>query len=161
MLLQYVFSELFKGKSSTVVCNMAVTGVRFWAQWDGINKFTTRLFIDTLAANFTLWPEQRNIWFVFWPCIINVGKVNMEHQLDARITFLLISKISSTCFGHVELILEINKTVIVASSWCSIFTLPKETLSDYLSGCKGNTILESNSETSIELNILYLRPGCV
>jgi hypothetical protein len=25
---------------------------------------------------------------------------------------------------HVELILEINKTVIVASSWCSIFTLP-------------------------------------
>jgi hypothetical protein len=34
----------------------------------------------------------------------------MEHQLDATIT--------------VELILEINKTVIVASSWCSIFTLP-------------------------------------
>jgi hypothetical protein len=26
---------------------------------------------------------------------------------------------------HVELILEINKTVIVASSWSSIFTLPK------------------------------------
>jgi hypothetical protein len=111
----------------------------------------------------------------------------MEHQLDATVTVLLISKISSTCFGqtfvhlqerkteifttlqkpvkqatfipysakqqrsetlpatstghyticcknlslallkmskicpkHVELILEINKTVIVASSWCSI-----------------------------------------
>jgi hypothetical protein len=65
----------------------------------------------------------------------------MEHQLDATITVLLISKISSTCFGqticcknfslallkmgksfpkHVELILEINKTVIVASSWCSV-----------------------------------------
>jgi hypothetical protein len=112
----------------------------------------------------------------------------MEHQLDATITVLLISKISSTCFGqtfanlqerkteiftacgimsckygntniyvvhmwyvalvhviivsgcvllclgiivvlynkttvcpkHAELILEINKTVIVASSWCSI-----------------------------------------
>jgi hypothetical protein len=28
------------------------------------------------------------------------------------------------CPKHVELILEINKTVIVASSWCSIFTLP-------------------------------------
>jgi hypothetical protein len=26
--------------------------------------------------------------------------------------------------NHVELILEINKTVIVASSWSSIFTLP-------------------------------------
>jgi hypothetical protein len=34
----------------------------------------------------------------------------MEHQLDATITVLLISKI--------------NKTVIVASSWFSIFTLP-------------------------------------
>jgi hypothetical protein len=41
----------------------------------------------------------------------------MEHQLDATITVLLISKISSTCF---RLILEINKTVTVASSWCSI-----------------------------------------
>jgi hypothetical protein len=34
----------------------------------------------------------------------------MEHQLDATITVLLI--------------LKINKTGIVASSWCSIFTLP-------------------------------------
>jgi hypothetical protein len=33
----------------------------------------------------------------------------MEHQLDATITVLLISKISSTCFGQ--------------TSWCSIFTL--------------------------------------
>jgi hypothetical protein len=40
----------------------------------------------------------------------------MELQLDATITVLLISKISS--------ILDINKTVIVASSWSSIFTLP-------------------------------------
>jgi hypothetical protein len=30
--------------------------------------------------------------------INTVGKVNMEHQLDATITVLLISKISSTCF---------------------------------------------------------------
>jgi hypothetical protein len=30
----------------------------------------------------------------------NVGKVNMELQLDAKITVLLISKISSTCFGQ-------------------------------------------------------------
>jgi hypothetical protein len=29
----------------------------------------------------------------------------------------------NVCPKHVELILEINKTVIVASSWCSIFTL--------------------------------------
>jgi hypothetical protein len=34
----------------------------------------------------------------------------MEHQLDATVTVLLIFKI--------------NKTVTVASSWCSIFTLP-------------------------------------
>jgi hypothetical protein len=30
----------------------------------------------------------------------NVGKVNMEHQLDATITVLLIFKISSICFGQ-------------------------------------------------------------
>jgi hypothetical protein len=29
-----------------------------------------------------------------------LGKVNMEHQLDATITVLLISKISSKCFGQ-------------------------------------------------------------
>jgi hypothetical protein len=34
------------------------------------------------------------------PCILIVGKVNMDHQLDATITVLLISKISSTCFGQ-------------------------------------------------------------
>jgi hypothetical protein len=32
--------------------------------------------------------------------------------------------LSGICPKDVELILEINKTVIVASSWCSIFTLP-------------------------------------
>jgi hypothetical protein len=61
----------------------------------------------------------------------------MEHQLDATIIVLLIFKISSTCKKsqscapedgqrlapkHVELILKINKTVIVASNWCSILT---------------------------------------
>jgi hypothetical protein len=40
----------------------------------------------------------------------HVGKVNMELQLDATKTVLLI--------------LEINKTVFVASSWSSIFSLP-------------------------------------
>jgi hypothetical protein len=30
------------------------------------------------------------------------------------------------CPKHVELIVEINKTVIVAYSWSSIFTLPKK-----------------------------------
>jgi hypothetical protein len=29
-----------------------------------------------------------------------LGKVNMEHLLDATITVLLIFKISSTCFGQ-------------------------------------------------------------
>jgi hypothetical protein len=32
--------------------------------------------------------------------IDTVGKVNMELQLDATIRVLLISKISSTCFGQ-------------------------------------------------------------
>jgi hypothetical protein len=53
-----------------------------------------------------------------------VGKVNMEHQLDATVTVLLIFKISSTCFGQDFVHLQERKTVIVASIWCSIFTLP-------------------------------------
>jgi hypothetical protein len=36
------------------------------------------------------------------------------------------------CPKDVELILEINKTVIVASSWCSIFTLPIRELEYFL-----------------------------
>jgi hypothetical protein len=39
-------------------------------------------------------------------------------------------------FKHVELILEINKTVIVASSWCSIFTLPTR-----LTVCYGSSLI--------------------
>jgi hypothetical protein len=31
----------------------------------------------------------------------HIGKVNMELQLDATITVLLISTISSTCFGQI------------------------------------------------------------
>jgi hypothetical protein len=45
-------------------------------------------------------------------CIINVGKVNMELQLDATITVLLISKISSTCFGQTFAHLQERKTEI-------------------------------------------------
>jgi hypothetical protein len=41
-----------------------------------------------------------NALICVWPCIIKVGKVNMELQLDATLTVLLISKISSTCFGQ-------------------------------------------------------------
>jgi hypothetical protein len=40
----------------------------------------------------------------------NVGKVNMELQLDATITVLLISKISSTCFGQTFAHLQEHKT---------------------------------------------------
>jgi hypothetical protein len=38
------------------------------------------------------------------------GTVNMEHQLDATITVLLISKISSTCFGQTFAHLQERKT---------------------------------------------------
>jgi hypothetical protein len=42
--------------------------------------------------------------------------------------YFMLSRVSGcvllVCPKHVELILEINKTVIVASSWSSIFTLP-------------------------------------
>jgi hypothetical protein len=38
------------------------------------------------------------------------GKVNIEHQLDATITVLLISKISSTCFGQTFAHLQERKT---------------------------------------------------
>jgi hypothetical protein len=58
-----------------------------------------------------------------WPCIINVGKVNMEHQLDATIIVLLISKISSTCFRQTFAHLQERKTEIfttygIMSCWC-------------------------------------------
>jgi S-adenosylmethionine hydrolase len=45
-------------------------------------------------------------------CVRNVeeGKVNMELQLDATITVLLISKISSTCFGQTFAHLQECKT---------------------------------------------------
>jgi hypothetical protein len=45
-----------------------------------------------------------------WPCIINVGKVNMELQLDATITVLLISMISSTCLGQTFAHLQERRT---------------------------------------------------
>jgi uncharacterized membrane protein YjjB (DUF3815 family) len=41
-----------------------------------------------------------------------LGKVNMEHQLDATITVSLISKISSTCFGQTFAHLQERKTEI-------------------------------------------------
>jgi hypothetical protein len=51
-----------------------------------------------------------------WPAhsdkLSNLGKVNMEHQLDATITVLLISKISSTCFGQTFAHLHERKTEI-------------------------------------------------
>jgi hypothetical protein len=43
----------------------------------------------------------------------SVGKVNMEQQLDATITVLLISKISSTCFGQTFAHLQERKTEIL------------------------------------------------
>jgi hypothetical protein len=42
-------------------------------------------------------------------CVL-VGKVNMELQLEATITILLISKISSTCFGQTFAHLQERKT---------------------------------------------------
>jgi hypothetical protein len=41
-----------------------------------------------------------------------LGKVNMEHQRDATITVLLISKISSICFGQAFAYLQERKTEI-------------------------------------------------
>jgi hypothetical protein len=42
-----------------------------------------------------------------------------------NISVLRSWRLAKACPKHVELILKINKTVIVASSWCSIFTLPR------------------------------------
>jgi hypothetical protein len=44
--------------------------------------------------------------------------------LGTTCTSVSLLKMGNVCPKHVELILEINKTVIVASSWSSIFTLP-------------------------------------
>jgi hypothetical protein len=41
---------------------------------------------------------------------VSIGKINMELQLDATITVLLISKISSTCFGQTFAHLQECKT---------------------------------------------------
>jgi hypothetical protein len=41
-----------------------------------------------------------------------------------KVSFLRSWRWAKVCPKHAELILEINKTVIVASSWSSIFTLP-------------------------------------
>jgi hypothetical protein len=37
---------------------------------------------------------------------------------------VIVGRWAEVCPKHVELILEINKTVVVASSWSSVFTLP-------------------------------------
>jgi hypothetical protein len=46
----------------------------------------------------------------YFKTLLVVGKVNMELQLDATITVLLISKISSTCFGQKFAHLQERKT---------------------------------------------------
>jgi hypothetical protein len=46
----------------------------------------------------------------------------MEHQLDATITVLLISKISSTSFGQTFAHLQERKTEIFYSIWCETAT---------------------------------------
>jgi hypothetical protein len=46
-----------------------------------------------------------------------VGKVNMEHQLDATITVLLIFNISSTCFGQAFAHLQERKTEIFFTTY--------------------------------------------
>jgi hypothetical protein len=58
----------------------------------------------------------------------NAQKPCLPHQQDiiqyvVKISVLRSWRWANVCPKHVELILEINKTVIVASSWCSIFTL--------------------------------------
>jgi hypothetical protein len=45
-------------------------------------------------------------------CTVPVISSNMEHQLDATITVLLISKINSTCFGQIFAHLHERKTEI-------------------------------------------------
>jgi hypothetical protein len=60
----------------------------------------------------------------------NVQKPCLPHQQDiiqyvVKISVLRCWRWANVCPKHVELILEINKTVTVASSWCSIFTLPR------------------------------------
>jgi hypothetical protein len=81
-----------------------------------------------------------NIWYVLQPPSYrtrsakqHAQKPCLPHQQDfipyvVKISVLRSWRWAKVCPKHVDLILEINKTVIVASSWCSIFTLPKELL---------------------------------
>jgi hypothetical protein len=68
----------------------------------------------------------------------------MELQLDATITVLLISKISSTCFGQTFAHLQERKN-LVASSCSSIFTLPT---------------LMMHGQTQIKLNRGFVEFAC-
>jgi hypothetical protein len=49
-----------------------------------------------------------------------IGKVNMELQLDATITVLLISKISSTCYGQTFAHLQERKTFLQHMVQCPV-----------------------------------------
>jgi hypothetical protein len=53
----------------------------------------------------------------------DVGKVNMEHQLDATITVLLIFKISSTSFGQTFANLQERKTEIFYKIWYNVLLM--------------------------------------
>jgi hypothetical protein len=60
--------------------------------------------------------------------ISNAQKPCLPHQQDiipyvVKISVLRSWRWANVCPKYDKLILEINKTVIVASSWCSIFTL--------------------------------------
>jgi hypothetical protein len=63
----------------------------------------------------------------FWTLLLNTSaqKPCLPHQQDSipyvvKISVLRSWRWAKVCPKHVELILEINKTVIVASSWCFI-----------------------------------------
>jgi hypothetical protein len=47
----------------------------------------------------------------------------MKHQLDATITVLLISKISSTCFGQTFAHLQEHKTEIFYNIWYNVLLM--------------------------------------
>jgi hypothetical protein len=60
----------------------------------------------------------------------------MEHQLDATITVLMISKISSTCFGQTFAHLQESKTEIFTTYGIMSEILPTTSTGHYTICCK-------------------------
>jgi hypothetical protein len=91
--------------------------------------------LNMFRANFAHLQERKtDIFYNIWYNVLLCGRQGFPSVLlGTTCTSVSLSSVKTVKMGKslpetVELILEINKTVIVASSWSSIFTLPTMSL---------------------------------